>query len=493
MKNISTCVLIILNFALLSQSKAQNNALTLNDAIQSAQKKSYAFKVAKNRMRASSWQYQNYKASFLPSLYLDGSIPNYSRAITKITVPSGEDIFVSQNQAYSSLNLGLRQNLGLTGGTISANTSLDRIDVFGENRQITYASTPFSIQYYQDNISYNPFKWQKKIEPIRLATAERQFVTDMESIAGTTVQYYFNVLAAQSRLALSRQNLANADTLYRISRDRIKLGTVDNNEILQLRLNILDFRKQVTQDSIDFVLEHQQFSRYLLLEDEFVLQESFDVDFFEIKFEDALQCARENSHNVIQFRLDRLEAEQNVEETKASTGLKFNVRANFGVTNTASRINRLLTGLENQQQVVVGFSLPILDWGYARTQRQQAESNLAMVEGQIEQEQLALEQEITLQTASWGLQQQQMQIAEESQHVAVQNFELQKNRFLRGDATINDLNIAQSQKDLAANNYIGAIRDYWILYYTIRKLTLYDFKEGKKLIYREQQTYPVVN
>src|SRR5690606_13935321 len=158
-----------------------------------------------------------------------------------------------------------------------------------------------------------------------------------------------------------------------------------------------------------------------------------------------------NSHNVIQFRLNRLEAEQNVEETKSSTGLRFNVRANFGVSNTAPRINQLLSGLENQQQIVVGFSLPILDWGYAKTQRQQAESNLDMVESEIEQEQLALEQEITLHTARWGLQQQQIQIAEETQHVAVQNYDLQKNRFLRGSATINDLNIAQSQKDLAAN------------------------------------------
>lgn len=482
-KTIYTLIISIPFF--LSTSFAQDNILSLDKAISLAQENSYAFKVAQNRMQASSWLYRNFKASFLPSLYLDGSIPNYSRAISKITIPTGEDVFVSQNQSFSSLNLGLRQNLGFIGGTIAASTNLSRIDVFGANRQVTYASTPFSIQYFQDNIAYNPFKWRKKIEPIRLESAERQFLTDMETIAGTTVQYFFNMLAAKARLTLTRQNLANTDTLYRITQDRFKLGTVDYNEILQLRLNTLESKKQLTQDSIDFVLEHQQFSRYLLLNNEIKIDDRIMADFFAIEYKDVLRLAKENSHNVIQFRLKRLEAEQQVEETKASTGLRFSVQANFGVTNTASRLNHLLRGLENQQQVAIGFSLPILDWGYAKSQRQRAESNLAMVESEIEQDQLALEHEITLHTARWGLHKQQLDIAKEAQHIAVQNYELQKNRFLRGSATINDLNIAQSKKDITANNYIAAMREYWILYYTIRKLTLYDFKENKPLMYFE--------
>ena len=470
---------------ILSTCFAQDNILSLDKAIRLAQENSYAYKVAQNRMQASSWLYRNFKASFLPSLYLDGNIPNYSRAISKVTIPTGEDIFVSQNQSFSSLNLGLRQNLGFIGGTIAASTNLSRIDVFGANRQVTYASTPFSIQYNQDNIGYNPFKWRKKIEPIRLEAAKRQFLTDMETIAGTTVQYFFNMLAAKARLTLTRQNLANTDTLYRITQDRFKLGTVDRNEILQLRLNSLESKKQLAQDSLDFVLEQQQFSRYLLLNDKINIDDRIIADFFAIEYHDVLRFAKENSHNVIQFRLKRLEAEQNVDETRASTGLRFSVQANFGITNTASRLTHLLRGLENQQQIAVGFSLPILDWGYAKTQRQRAESNLAMVESEMEQDKLALEHEVTWHTAKWSLHRQQMDIAKEAQHIAIQNYELQKNRFLRGSATINDLNVAQSKKDVTTNNYIAAMREYWILYYTIRKLTLYDFKENKALKYFE--------
>jgi len=72
-------------------------------------------------------------------------------------------------------------------------------------------------------------------------------------------------------------------------------------------------------------------------------------------------------------------------------------------------------------------------------------------------------------------------VAREAKAIASQNYALEVDRFLRGSVTINDLNAAQQQKDSAANAYIEAVRAYWELYYTLRRLTLYDFREGKKL------------
>src|SRR5690606_26148621 len=124
-----------------SLASGQGKRLSLQSAIRMAQEQSFEYEVALNRYQSSVWRFRNYNASFLPTLYLDGTIPNYSRAISRITLPSGEDTFVSQNQAYSSLNLGIRQNVALTGGVFSLSSSLNRIDVFGSDRQVSYAST----------------------------------------------------------------------------------------------------------------------------------------------------------------------------------------------------------------------------------------------------------------------------------------------------------------------------------------------------------------
>lgn len=480
---VSICILHAIYWIIPIGVGAQTRQIDLSEAIRLAQENSYAYKVAKNRWQSSVWHFRNFQTSFYPTLYLDGTIPNYDRAINRITLPTGEDTFVRQNQAYSSLNLSVRQNVGLTGGVFSVGSSLNRIDVFGDNRQRLYSSAPFSISYSQHAIGYNPFKWEKKIEPLRFEASQRQFVSDMERISYQTVEYYFQTLSSQERLRLSRQNLANADTLYDIAQERFRLGNVDQSDLLQLRLNTLNARKQLTQDSVDFVLSKQHLTRYLLIPNEVNLIAANSVQFFDIDYDQVLSLALDNSEDVVNFRLQRLEAEQRVAETNAQNGLRFNVQANFGVTNRGQNIGALLRGMESQQQIALGFSIPILDWGYAKTQRLRSEANLAMVENEVQQKELQLEQEVALHTARWNLHKQQLEVAQEARNIAHVNFELQIDRFRTGMVSINDLNIAQEQKDQAENNYIHTQQVYWELYYTIRRITLYDFQKSKMINY----------
>lgn len=463
-------------------TQAQEKILNLNEAIIMAQKNSFEYKVAYNRYQSNLWNFKNYKASFLPTLTLDGTIPNYSRSINRITLPTGEDTFVNQNQAYSTVNLGIRQNVSATGGIISVGSTLNRIDVFGNNRQTNYSVIPASISYLQNTIGFNSFKWLKKTEPVRFESAKRELATNMEEIGLQTVNNYFNMIASQTQQALSRQNLANTDTLNRIAKDRFKLGTVTQSELLQLRLNILNAQNQVREDSINYVLARQQFSRYILIDGEnWKLDIPDQISFYEIKFDDALEQAKTNSQAVVDFRLKRLEAEKNLAQAKAENKLKFNLQANFGLSNTAPNFPTLFNNLVNQQNIAMGFSLPLLDWGYAKTQKLRAEANLAMVKNETEQKQMQMEQEIALQTSRWNLHQKNVTAAIEAKEIAEKNYELELLRYRKGNISINDLNAAQGQKDNASNAYVRAIRTYWELLYTIRKLTLYDFMKKEKI------------
>lgn len=479
-------IFLATNYVLL----AQNQTISLTEAVNLARQNSIEYKVAVNSYQSSIWSYRNYLASFRPMLYLDGTIPNYSRAINKITLPNGEDTFVLQNQSYSTLNLGLRQNVALTGGEISISSSLNRIDVFGNDREIIYSAIPASISYVQNTVGYNSFKWQKKIEPLRFESADRGFITRMEEIAGQTVAYFFDLLAKQTSQELARENLARADTLHAIALERYNLGTVSQSELQQLKLNVLNARNRVMRDSVDAVLAQQRFARYLVLTDENErrLKMPRDVHFFKVGFNEALKHALVNGKQVTDNKLLHLEAEEGLAKAKAENSLKFNVRANFGLSNTAPRIPMLFNQLENQQNITIGFSVPILDWGLAKTERLRAQTYLAMVESQIEQNHTQLEQDIALQTARWALHQEQMAVSSETRDIAQQNYELEVERFLRGSITINDLNAAQGRKDEAATAYIEALRTYWELYYTLRKLTLYDFENGTTLIFEDRIT-----
>ncbi len=51
-------------------------------------------------------------------------------------------------------------------------------------------------------------------------------------------------------------------------------------------------------------------------------------------------------------------------------------------------------------------------------------------------------------------------------------------RFIIGKADINTLTLSHSRQQEASKNYITSLQNYWLSYYKIRKLTLFDFELG---------------
>lgn len=60
-------------------------------------------------------------------------------------------------------------------------------------------------------------------------------------------------------------------------------------------------------------------------------------------------------------------------------------------------------------------------------------------------------------------------------------FEVAYNRYVIGRITIDNLYVAQSEKDAALSQYVQALRAYWQAYYRLRRLTLYDFERGEPI------------
>ena len=50
-----------------------------------------------------------------------------------------------------------------------------------------------------------------------------------------------------------------------------------------------------------------------------------------------------------------------------------------------------------------------------------------------------------------------------------------------GKVDVNALSIAQSRMTMAQKNYINILRSYWLSYFELRKLTLFDFENNVPL------------
>ena len=54
-------------------------------------------------------------------------------------------------------------------------------------------------------------------------------------------------------------------------------------------------------------------------------------------------------------------------------------------------------------------------------------------------------------------------------------------KFIIGKADVNSLTLSLNRQQEAQKNYISALQNYWLNYYKIRKLTLFDFERGLSL------------
>lgn len=468
-------------------SQAQSQILNLQTAILEAQKQSPSYYRAINTAENRYWNYRQFKASLLPQLNLNGSLPNYSSAIDRVTLPDGTFDFPEREQLFLSGSLSLDQNVILTGGRLSLISSLQRTDVYRPDRRINYFNTPISISYFQPMFLYNDLKWQNKIQPLAYESSRRAYSEDLEQIASETTRLYFDALVSRISMQIAELNVRNNDTIFKISKGRYNLGKIAENDLLQIELNLLNAENSLTNARLNYEVAAQELKRYLGIPTEQDLELSIpsDIPNLEVNLEKALSEARKNRAAVLDFRRRRIQAEQEVAQAKGNTNYNFNLRANFGLNRQADDFNAAYANpFAQQQNITLGVNIPIIDWGQARSQVRRAEANRQLQEVNIEQDEINFEQEIFLQVMQFNAQYKRLGIAAKADTVAQKRYEVARQRYLTGKISITDINIAQSEKDGAKQSYLQELQRFWIAYYTLRRLCLYDFETNQVIRYQ---------
>ncbi len=294
---------------LFSQQKVRS--YTLKDVILIARQQSPMAITAKHRFRGSYWEYRTYQAGFLPTLTLNTTMPDLNRSIDKITLPDGNDAFVERKLINSSADMELRQNIGLTGGSIYMRSDLQRIDNLGKDGGTSYLSYPVNIGLQQPINGYNQYHWERQIEPLKYQEAQRNYIQTLEQVSLRAVNYFFDLALAQKNLDIAKVNYSNADTLYRIAKGRYQLGTIAENELLQMELSYLNAGTDLNSAQIDLAIKKFQLNSFLGIGQDVNIQLSIPVEIpdMEINLQRALDAAQANNPDVLDRQQQLLEAE----------------------------------------------------------------------------------------------------------------------------------------------------------------------------------------
>ena len=450
--------------------------ITLDDAIVLARTRSVDAAVALNEFRSAYWEYRSYKANLLPEMNFTATLPSYNKNYSAYQQSDGSYTFVRNNNLGLNGELSITQNIWLTGGTLSLNTSLDFLRQIDGNVGNRYMSVPVALTLNQPIFGVNTVKWNRKIEPLRYAEAKAKFISDTEEVTLYAIQYFFNLLEARERVNTAKLNLSNAEKLYEVAQAKRKMGQISENDLLQIELNTLKARSSLTNYESAMKNAMFQLRSFLGVEENVVLEPQVpdEIPITVVNYDVALTKALDHNAHAKSIQRRQLEADYAVAKAKGNLR-QVNLFAQIGYTGTNNTLKDAYRGLKDNQVVEVGVSIPLLDWGKRRGQVKVAQSNSEVVQSELKKESIDFNQNLFILVERFNNQREQLELARQADKIAQQRYNTNVQTFMIGKISTLDLNDSQENKDVARQDHINALFYYWYYYYQLRSITLWDF------------------
>lgn len=479
---LSASLLLMLGAARATSLAAQDS-LALRKAISMAQERGLAGSAARNARQAARWRHQAFSARRLPQLSLSGQLPEYNRAIIPVLQPGGETQFRTQSQTISSLDLRLSQVIPFTGGQLFLSSGLTRVDQNGSGLGRLWQSTPFQIGIQQQLFRPNELAWDGREQSLDDEIAERQYLEAREDVALATATAFFDVYSARLTLDNATANVAVNDTLYTLSKGRYQVGKIGENDLLQSELALLRARTSLDGARLDYARAMAALRLLLKVpaDSDFSIAAPVDVPAMQVDTAVAVAEALRNRSQMASFDLEKLQAERRIDEARLSNGFGATITAVAGFNQTAPFLNDAYQSLLDQQALTINVSMPLVQWGARHAEIEAARADKRRVGNTSEQSRQQAAQEAHFAALEFTQAARLLQISAKADTVGTKRFEVAKNRYVIGKIGISDLYIAQSEKDSALQSYVQALRGYWLSYYRLRRLTLYDFAEGRRI------------
>lgn len=457
--------------------------LTLTNAIKIAQENSLDAQIARFSFMSKYWQYRSFKAELLPSVNLSGMLGNFNHSVVEARDPeTGRVNQVNNNTMTNYLTLSLDQKIAATGGTVSLQSYLYRLDQF-DYKEKTYNSQPLRISYTQSLRSFNALKWDKKTAPVEYRKAERNYISALQDITIRVTSLFFSVLAAQSDYKQSLATVEDRERLYEISKSRLNLTTTTKSEVLQMELSLLNARMAVKKNKITLDEAMYDLFSYLRLTDyeHAELMPPYTIPDILINADEVLQKAINNSSHSLDQRLQLLEAQKNLAQAKSNKGVQVTLSSEIGFSQTGNSFKGAYSRLKDNEIIALSLSLPIFDWGVSKGRVKMAQAQLDVVKTQLEQSHLDYMQNLRKKVMQFNVQPTQCRDAYRAQEIAVERYEITRKRYETGAISVTELNTAQQEMESAKAQYIAQLSSFWNDYYALQQATLYDWQNKSDL------------
>ena len=475
-------IIIINTLFTLSGIYGQETVLTLEEAIAISQGGSMEKHRAQWEYQYASNQMNLFQAELRPQVVLQASLPHFYKSTTPVVQPNGSIFFQPISQDNSLVSLNLTQKILPTNTIVFAQTHLQRFQDFSGNLT-HYNNSPFRVGITQSFNHFNQDRWNQKIFKIDNLIAQKHLTASDEKVAAQVTSAFFEVLMAQVDLQIARTNKANNEKLYRIALERYDLGKISKSDLLQLELGVSTARQHENRASRSMIRATAHLNE--------VMNSKITIDTMSIVHPPSIPrlemidanmlaiMAWDNRPEQWEFRKLILEAEQAMDKARREHGWQARLTAQIGLTARGNSISESYEQTKMETLVEVGIQVPILDGGRRKYSIQQARSSHEYLQSETTYSESMFKQQIRQLVLQFNHLQQETRHAHQSYQIAEDRYNIVNQRYLLDDINITEMTLAFGERDQAWRNYIDVLQAFWITYYTLRQLTLYNFDQIK--------------
>ncbi len=292
--------------------------------------------------------------------------------------------------------------------------------------------------------------WQAARQDIQSAKSETDSVR--EHVAGTVARLYAGVLRADSQIAVSKANIADAEALRDLASHRASAGEGTELDVARANLNVAREQQRMLAAEADRTRTQLDLIKLLNLDWNTVLSLTGKLDDVHpeaLSVEQAMTIALKSRAD-FKLQQNRIEsAKLNYRAAKLERLPSVAGYADYGV-------------LEGVQTHTVGAALrlPLFDGGRIESDRLEAAS--LMRQQQIHQAEIKsqIELDVRKALAILGSAQQQIRVSEQAVALAQEEVARSRRRYNAGIANSLEVIDAQTQVEIARDDRVAALFNY---------------------------------
>ena len=340
------------------------------------------------------------------------------------------------------------------------------------------------LQLSQPIFTYNKRKMELQQIEYDYENANISYALQRLSTEKDITQQFYSVYMAQSQLAITREELTNAQQSYEIIKNKVEADLAARDELFQAEVNLASARSSLEEQQVSLENSKDQLKQTLgmdLNEDIMVFAE-VQIKPVEVNLEKAIQHGLESRLELRQREIESKELAFDMIKTKALNEFKGDIALSFGLIGDNRHLEKIYNNPTQNPRVAISFSVPIFDWGEkkARVKAQEVAQKINRLEFHEDKVNIELNIRQTWRNLENLL--SQIKIAKQNVANAQRTYDLNLTRYREGDITGMDMNQFQTQLSNKKIAYTQALINYKIELLNLKILSLYDFEHDVPIV-----------